>query len=117
MLRQPDSYASHKQCAEFFHTIALDNDKMRIFMALNPPPLGAILGSVLIEHCRLADPIFFFEWRDLEWLDINGELFEHMLTKAEKQRREVMERDYYSTFYPDAVMSQKRPPKPPKEIG
>ena len=112
MLRQPDSYASHKQCVEHFHAIALENAGTRIFMALDSSPhdLGAILGSVLIERCRIGDPIFVFEWRDLDRLGINREIFEHMHTKAEEQRREVMERDYYSTFYrDDGEMSQRRP--------
>ena len=113
MLGRPDSYASHKQYAELFYTIALDNDETRIFMALNPPPhdLGAILGSVLIEHCRLADPIFIFERRGLGRLDVNRALFEYIQTKADKQRREVMERDYYSTFHrdDDGVRSHRAP--------
>ena len=119
MLRQPDSYASHKQCAELFHTIALENDGTRIFMALDSSPhdLRAVLGSVLIERCRIADPIVLYERRDLERLDINGELFEHMQTKAEKQRREVMERDYYSTSYrDDGGMSQRAPLNPLDDV-
>ena len=100
MLRRPNSYASHKQYAQHFYSYALDNDETRIFMALNTAPhdLGALLGSVLIEHCRIADPVFIFELRDFELLDVNGDLFVYGQTEADKQRREVMERDYYSTF-------------------
>ena len=98
MLRQPDSHASHKQCAELLHTIALENDGTRIFMArdASPQDLGILLGSVLIERCKVADPIFLSERRHLERLDINGELLEHVRTEAEKQRREVMVGDYYT---------------------
>ena len=43
--------------------------------------LGATLRSVLIERCRIADPISLFERRDLERMGVNGGLFGYTLSK------------------------------------
>lgn len=101
MLRQPDSYASHKQIAEYLYDIAVGNDETRIFMALNPSlfDLRKIYGSVVIQHWRVGNPISVFEKGDLERLDVKVELFQNVQTEADNQRREMMQRDYYCTFH------------------
>ena len=111
MLRRPDSYASHKQYAQNSYHNALDNDDTRIFMALSTAQndLGTILGSVLLEYCRIADPMFVFELPDFERLGVKEDLFVYGQIEAHKKRREVMESDYYSTFHRDGVMSQRAP--------